>query len=75
MNEYIIKFPIYNLYNIPEALRKVSNEIEENPDSCKHIVLCGQQVDGTIWYKAFGVDFNKTQAVGIIEFAKSQIME
>lgn len=74
-DDNITVFPRYNLYNIPEALRKVANEIEENPALCKKILLCGQNTNGGVWYKAFGEDFPKMHAVGILEYAKAEIMD
>lgn len=76
MNESdnIVKFPNFNIYNIPEALRKVANDLEDKPELCKHLVLCGNREDGVVWYKAFGADFTRVQAVGILEWGKLIIM-
>lgn len=75
-DDNITAFPLFNLYNIPEALRKVANDIEQNPDLCVRIVLCGERADdNTVWYKAFGPkDFIKSQAVSIVEYGKAEIM-
>lgn len=67
-------FPIFNVYDVPEALRKVANDIEANPHYCKYVVLCGMGESGT-WYKCFGRDVTKLQAIGVIEFAKYDILE
>lgn len=75
MNESanITQFPNFNLSNIPEALRKVANDIEANPEYCDYIVLCGRNKDGT-WYKAFGPYVTKLDAIAVIEFAKFDIL-
>lgn len=71
----VTEFPLFNLTNIPEALRKVANDIDTQPDRCVRIVLCAERSDGTVWYKAFGpTDFIKAQAVSIVEYAKADIM-
>lgn len=74
-DEKITAFPLFNLFNIPEALRKVANDIEKNPDNCNRIVLCGRDSNGEPWHKAFGDRaFTKLDALGIIEGAKFDIM-
>lgn len=70
----IVKFPNFNIYNIPEALRKVADDLEDAPDLCNHLVLCGKDNKGNVWYKAFGADFTKVDALGIIEWAKIDII-
>lgn len=69
----IIEFPHYNLYNIPEALRKLANDIEKGlpVDYC---IVSMQLADGTLEYRAFGKDFVRAHAVGILEYSKTAIM-
>ncbi len=69
------QFPIFNIHNIPEALRKVANDIEANPSICTKIVLAGLNEDGSVWYKAFGKSILRYEAVGILEYAKREITE
>ena len=69
-SDNVIPYPNFNVPNIPEALRKVANDIEANPEICSRVILCGQRSDGTIWRKAFGKDFHKAHAIGIMEFVK-----
>ena len=74
-DDKVTRFPRFNLYNIPEALRKVADDIEQNPDNCNRIVLCGRNSKGEAWHKAFGdKEFTKMDALGIIEGAKFNIM-
>lgn len=70
----VTEFPIYNLYNIPEALRKVANEIEANPASARHIVLVLQNEDGGCNYRAFGKDFSRAHATGLLVYGQALIM-
>ena len=75
-DEKVTAFPIFNLFNIPEALRKVANDIEKNPDNCNRIVLCGRNEAGELWYKAFGdKDFRKLDALGMLTAAQFNIMD
>ena len=62
----VTNFPLYNIYNIPEALRKLANEIESNPGSAEHLVLVFDNVDGITSYKAFGKDFTRAYAIAYL---------
>ena len=76
MNESdnVVKFPNFNIFDIPEALRKVANDIEKTPDIAENLMLCDRREDGVVWYKAFGRDLNRAQAIGILEYAKHDVM-
>lgn len=68
----VTQFPIYNLFNIPEALRKLANEIEADPTLAYRIVVI---MDGeSVGYRAFGKDFPQAYAVGLCEYGKAKIM-
>lgn len=68
------RFPLYNLFNIPEALRKLANDIEDGTPNTEHCVIVMMNEDGSCDYKAFGKDFTNCQAVGLLEFGKAMIM-
>lgn len=70
----VTQFPIFNLTNIPEALRKVASDLEANPKLCTKLVLTGMNEAGGIWYKCFGPDLTKYQAVGMLEYSKLDII-
>lgn len=69
----IIDFPHYNLYNIPEALRKLANDIEKGIPAA-HCIVTLQLEDSTLEYRAFGENFTKAHAVGLLEYTKCAII-
>ncbi len=68
-------FPKYQLTNIPQALRLLAEKVETGELDARHMVVVIQGLDGSIDYKAFGDDFTKPHAVGLLELAKLQIYE
>lgn len=49
-------FPLFNMSNIPEALRKLANDIDRDPDMADRCVVVLESSDGLVHYKAFGAD-------------------
>lgn len=74
MNDTVTRFPIYNLYNVPEALRKLATDIEEAEEPVKHCIVVMQKENDGLDYRAFGKDFCKAHAIGLLEFSKTAIM-
>lgn len=75
MKSTVLKFPIYNLTNIPEALRKLASDIETGEVEAIRVVVAMERERGTD-YRAFGAEpFNVAHAVGLCHFAANKIME
>jgi len=70
----ITAFPAYNINNIPEALRKLANEIDQNPTMAQYLVVVYQSEDGICRYLAFGKHFTRAHSVGMLEYGKALIM-
>lgn len=67
-------FRNYQLTNIPNALRLMAEKVETNSLEAKHMLVVFQRKDGTTDYCAFGEDFNKAHAIGLLEVAKHQVL-
>lgn len=67
----VAEFPFYNLYNIPEALRKLALEIERGEVPAAHCVVLIDAADPAIDldYRAFGKDFPTAHAIGMCHVA------
>lgn len=75
MKTNVVNFPIYNLTNVPEALRKLATEIEAGEVEAVRVVVAMERERGTD-YRAFGEEpFNIAHAVGLCHFAANKIME
>lgn len=75
MRANVVQFPLYNLTNIPEALRKLASEIEAGEVEAVRVVVVMERERGTD-YRAFGAEpFNVAHAVGLCHFAANKIME
>lgn len=71
----VVAFPLFNLSNVPEALRKLASDIERNPDIADRVIVVLGEPDGGVDYKAFGADpFTKAMAAGICYVAAHEIM-
>lgn len=66
-------FPRLNLGNLPEALRKLADEIESGERKANRAVLCLEADGGWVDYCAIGRDFPKSQAIGLCERVKLEI--
>lgn len=69
----ILKFPHFNLYNIPEALRKLANDIEAGTRDAEAVVVCISTSKGKSDYCAFGRNIYWMTALGICTAAQLQI--
>lgn len=69
----VLKFPHFNLYNIPEALRKLANDIETGERNAEGVVVCMYTEKGKSDYCAFGKDFYWMTAVGVLHCVQQQI--
>lgn len=65
MTATVTKFPLYNLYNIPEALRKLADEIESGEvDAVRVVVVIEPEVG--LDYRVFGSEpFTFAHASGL----------
>lgn len=68
------QFPIFNLYNIPEALRKLANDIEDGKRPALRVLIAIELEGGVVDYAAFGKDFYWLQAVGLCEAVKGKVV-
>lgn len=72
----VIPFPVFNLHNIPEALRKLASDIEETPEIADRVVVVLSSPDGDVDYKAFGGDpFTRAHAAGCCYVAGHLILQ
>ena len=68
-------FPLFNLSNIPEALRKLANDFEQSPETAERCVVVFESADGLVDYKAFGADpFTISRAAGMCHVAGTTIL-
>ncbi len=70
----VLPFSRYQLENIPNALRLMAEKVEAGSLEAKHLLVVFQRQDGTTDYCAFGEDFNKAHAIGLLEVAKHQVL-
>lgn len=70
----VAPFRNYQLAHIPNALRLMAEKVEAGSLEAKHVLVVFQRVDGTADYCAFGDDFNKAHAIGLLEVAKHQVL-
>lgn len=70
----VTEFPLYNLTSVPESLRKLAKFIEDNPDCARRVVVVIETDHGVVDYKAFGEDFSRAHAVGLLHFAQLRII-
>lgn len=79
MSRVVVPFRNYKLHDIPEALRLLAHQIETGTTKCRHVVVV-MQVEGdapgdaVCDYRAFGVDFSRAHAVGLLAYAQREIM-
>lgn len=63
----ILSYPKYNMHNIPEALRKLANEIESGEvDAVRCVVVLEPEDSEGANYRAFGAEpFTRGHAIGL----------
>ena len=65
MKSNVSRFPLYNLTNIPESLRKLANDIESGDVQAVRVVVVIEP-DAGLTYRAFGSEpFTQAHAAGI----------
>ena len=62
----VVAFPRYNLTNTVAALRQLANRIEGGEIDCVRCVVVMEAADGQPNYTAFGEDFTRAHAVGLL---------
>lgn len=70
----VLPFRHYQLTNIPNALRLMIEKVEAGSLVPQHMLVVFQRDDGTLDYCAFGDDFTKAHAIGMLEVAKHQVL-
>lgn len=68
-------FPKFILENVPASLRQLANRIEDGHFSARRVVICIETEEGDPDYMAFGEDFSRFYAVGIIQAASHKILK
>lgn len=75
MKSTVLKFPIYNLTNIPEALRKLASDIESGSVEAVRVVVAIEPERG-VDYRVFGAEpYTVAHAVGLCHLVANKIME
>ena len=72
-DDKVTAFPRFNVNNIPEALRKLANDIEATPDIATTLLVIGMRADRVAWSKLFGKDTKVWEASGLLDFARFQL--
>lgn len=67
------QFSSYNLFNVPEGLRKLALDIEEGRRPCKQALICMADEHGNIDYASFGREFYWLIAVGLATSVAAKI--
>lgn len=75
MTASVLKFPLYNLTNIPEALRKLADDIDRGETEAIRVVVI-LEPDKGIDYRAFGPEpFTVAHAAGLCFSAANRILQ
>lgn len=70
----ITAFPLYQLCNVPEALRALANKIQHGDVQAVRCVVVLEDEDGAVDYKAFGLEpFTRGHAIGLCFCAAKEI--
>lgn len=72
----VVEYPKYNLHNIPEALRRLANQIESSEvDAVRCVVALEPSCSDGVIYKAFGAKpFTRAHAAGMAFCAANTIL-
>lgn len=70
----VTAFPYYQIHNVPEALRLLAQKIESGQIEAKRVVVVLEDNESAIDYRAFGEDFTRAHAVGVLDVAKQLVM-
>ena len=74
MKTTVTKFPRYNLYNIPEALRKLADEIDAGEVEAVRVVVVIEPEAG-LAYRVFGSEpFTFAHAAGLCHGLANKLM-
>lgn len=71
----ITKFPKFNLYNVPEGLRKLADDIESGRRKAERVVIAMELENGQPDYCTFGPNFFWMNALGIMRGVEHLIVK
>jgi len=70
----VVKLDNTNLMDIPAMLRKLADEIEQKPETAEHAIVVLAREDGSVEARGYGKVGDRAHEVGVLEFAKLQLM-
>lgn len=65
---------VYKIENVAESLRQVAHEIDLGHLDAVRVVLVLESSEGVVDYKAFGKDFQRAYAAGLLHAGILQIL-
>lgn len=69
----VVKFPKFNSPDVLESLKKLTSDVQEDPDIAGVVIVVGRRKDGRIWIKCFGEDINRSEGCGILDYGKDAL--